>query len=351
MDRTLIKYYHCMNDIYCFSEHTSSLLNCPVCHGRPKFNLLEAPVTVPCPFTNGHNVPCAFTVGSMLGPLHISEEDDSELHIGITNSKGVVYNYTLTGIRKDEFGWEECISVPLVQPDRKALMEQWDRELEQFSSVDSWTSQRFYEEQEFGSGCYEECPECGVSFSGRRLEDAPISIPNPFTNGHKAPCSFLVTPTEETLLRDIDWESDLHTGITDTKGVVFNYTKTGVKKDTQGWEECVSVPLVQPDMYNLINQWDQYLEKFSSSQSWDPHFQRFDEEKHNCYNYTLDFINCVLATQGKRALTKDEFTQNFVVPRIKRASKYKLLCEVISQKYFYITDSPLREPEEGNSDS
>lgn len=47
----------------------------------------------------------------------------------------------------------------------------------------------------------EECPECGMSFSGRRLEEAPISIPNPFTNGHKTPCAFLIAPAEDNTLR------------------------------------------------------------------------------------------------------------------------------------------------------
>lgn len=47
----------------------------------------------------------------------------------------------------------------------------------------------------------EECPECGTSFSGRRLEEAPISIPNPFTNGHKTPCAFLIAPAQENTLR------------------------------------------------------------------------------------------------------------------------------------------------------
>ncbi|KAG5835829.1 hypothetical protein ANANG_G00248160 [Anguilla anguilla] len=332
MDRTLIQFYHCNKDIYCFSdyfehlEYKSGLLYCPACFGRLKFNLLEAPVSIPCPFTNGHNVPCAFNIGSMLGPLHISEDDYSELHIGITDSKGLVYNYTLAGIRRDACGWEQCISVPLVQPDRNGLKEQWDRELEKFSSLDSWAPQRFYEERKFGSSCY------GFALS--------------FINHVRA----IEAPSEHTFLRDFDGESDLHTGITDTKGVVYNYTKTGVQKDTLGWEKCISVPLVQPDMYSLIDQWDQYLEKFSSAQTWDPQCQRFDEEKHNCYNYTLAFINCVLATQDKRALSKDEFTQNFVVPRIKRASKYRMLCEEISRNYFYIVDSPPKEPEDGNSE-
>ncbi|XP_067101117.1 MKRN2 opposite strand protein [Osmerus mordax] len=192
----------------------------------------------------------------------------------------------------------------------------------------------------------EECPECGISFSGRRLEEAPISIPNPFSNGHKTPCSFLVAPAQENPSSNFDGGSDLHTGITDTNGVVYNYTKTGVRKDCQGWEKCLSIPLVQPDMYNLIDQWNQYLDKFSQAPMWDTLWQRFDEETHNCYNYTLMFLNCVLGTQGKRPLTKDAFTQSFVLPRIKRASKYTTLCREITKNHFYIVDSPRKETDE-----
>ncbi|KAG7478100.1 hypothetical protein MATL_G00076900 [Megalops atlanticus] len=176
MDRTLVKFRHCGHDIYCFSDHVnacyepvalcshafpvecvvtkSRLLYCPVCFERLKFNILDAPVSIPCPFTNGHKVPCAFCIGSMHGPLHFSDLDDSELHVGITNSEGVVYNYTLTGIRRDESGWEQCISVPLVQPDSDSLKKQWDGELEQFSCLALWGPERFYEEREFGSSCY-----------------------------------------------------------------------------------------------------------------------------------------------------------------------------------------------------
>ncbi|XP_018600088.1 MKRN2 opposite strand protein [Scleropages formosus] len=192
----------------------------------------------------------------------------------------------------------------------------------------------------------EQCPECGLGLGGRRLEEAPVSVPNPFSNGHKTPCSFLVTPTEGYLHGEFDGESELHTGITDTGGVVYNYTKTGVRRDICGWEKCISVPLVQPDMYNLMNQWDRYLDKFSSAHTWDTQWQRFDEETHNCYSYTLMFINCVLATQGKRSLTKEEFTNSFVLPRIKRASKYSTLCKEISQKGFYIVHSLQKDPED-----
>ncbi|XP_071015468.1 MKRN2 opposite strand protein [Oncorhynchus clarkii lewisi] len=187
----------------------------------------------------------------------------------------------------------------------------------------------------------EKCPECGVSFSSGRLEEAPIRIPNPFSNGHKTPCCFLVAPAEENNLREFDGGSDLHTGITDTNGVVFNYTKPGVRQDQRGWEMCISIPLIQPDMFNLLNQWDQYLNKFSDAEMWDPAYKRFNKETHNCYNYTLMFLNRVLATQGKGSLTKDQFTQSFVLPKIKRACKYTTMCREISQNYFYIADSPV----------
>ncbi|XP_026885145.2 MKRN2 opposite strand protein [Electrophorus electricus] len=196
----------------------------------------------------------------------------------------------------------------------------------------------------------EQCPECGVSFSGKRLEEAPVSVPNPFSNGHKVLCAFLVAPTEANTLREFNGGSDLHTGITDTNGVVYNYTKNGVCRDHQGWERCISIPLVQPDMYNLINQWDQYLEKFSSAQMWDPLCQSFHEESHNCYSFTLTFINRMLATQSKRALSKDEFTRTFVLPRIKQASKYSLLCQEISKNHFYIVNSLKEDVRGGQSD-
>lgn len=54
--------------------------------------------------------------------------------------------------------------------------------------------------------------------------------------------------------------------------------------------------------------------------------------------------------QSKRALSKDEFTQTFVLPRVKRASKYTMLCQEISKNHFYIVDSPKRNAQEGKND-
>lgn len=53
--------------------------------------------------------------------------------------------------------------------------------------------------------------------------------------------------------------------------------------------------------------------------------------------------------QSKRALSKDEFTQTFILPRVKRASKYTMLCREITSNHFYIVDSPKRDVQEGQN--
>lgn len=54
-------------------------------------------------------------------------------------------------------------------------------------------------------------------------------------------------------------------------GVVYNYTVHGVQRDEAGWEQSVSIPLLQPGMFALMDQWDKYLEDFSTTGAWLPH--------------------------------------------------------------------------------
>ncbi|CAH2313194.1 Hypothetical predicted protein [Pelobates cultripes] len=112
------------------------------------------------------------------------------------------------------------------------------------------------------------CPVCGQSaVNSWKLEDAPVSIPSPFLNGHWEKCSFVLKPTAG-LFGEYDGCSDLHVGISSTSGFVFHYNETGIHRDDLGWEQCVSVPLVPPDNYVLFNQWDCYLQEFASLDKW-----------------------------------------------------------------------------------
>ncbi|XP_068838997.1 MKRN2 opposite strand protein isoform X2 [Capricornis sumatraensis] len=167
----------------------------------------------------------------------------------------------------------------------------------------------------YSFGLPRRCPLCGQDVGSRRLQEAPVSISEPFTDGHREKCSFLLRPTRGTFL-----------------------TVHGVQRDEVGWEQSVSVPLLRPGLFGLLDQWDKYLEDFSATGAWLPH--RYEEDHHNCYSYALAFINCVLATEGEEQLDRDEFTEKFVVPRTRKASKYITLYRAIEEQGFYVTDPP-----------
>ncbi|XP_034023534.1 MKRN2 opposite strand protein [Thalassophryne amazonica] len=189
----------------------------------------------------------------------------------------------------------------------------------------------------------EECPSCGEQLKGSRLQEAPVKLPCPLTDGHKTSCCLLVTADD--LDRAFDGTSDLHTGISNNKGVVYNYTRAGVRRDQSGWERCLSVPLVRPDMFYLLAQWDQYLDRFSDGPMWDTVWHRFDEDSHNCFSFCLQFINSVLAMEGRSLLTREFFTKSFIVPRMTRVYKYLTLYHHVQKQQYYVVDRPEEGPE------
>lgn len=179
------------------------------------------------------------------------------------------------------------------------------------------------------------CPLCGHGLGAWRLQEAPLGIDSPFVDGHQEKCSFLLRPTQGTFLRDYDGHSDLHVGISSTHGTVYNYSAQGVQRDGVGWEQTVSVPLLPPGSWALLDQWDKYLEDFCTAATWLPH--RYDENLHNCSTFALAFINAVLGAEGAAPLSKQDFTETFVLPRTRTAAKYIVLHRAVEARGFYTT--------------
>lgn len=76
---------------------------------------------------------------------------------------------------------------------------------------------------------------------------------------------------------------------------------------------------------------------------------RFHEDDHNCFTFCLQFMNSVLAAEGRSSLSKDAFTQSFILPRMKRVSKYTTLYQHIQKHQYYVVDrqeDTAAEPEE-----
>ncbi|XP_056128941.1 MKRN2 opposite strand protein-like isoform X2 [Lampris incognitus] len=219
MDNRVLRFGHCGRNIYTFNDldpepdqPASSQVRepparCPVCHEPVSFGLVDAPVLVLPPFSNGHDATCAFVVACQLGPAFISEQSNTELHVGITNSTGVVFSYTELGVQSQTHGWEQCLTVPLVAPDNcsssliatsnnTALQEPpgntsvsfrkyWDSQLEMFASLNTWTPDSFLVEREFGSCCYGFA--LGFINHLRRLEGQEPVCPDAFTLRHILP--------------------------------------------------------------------------------------------------------------------------------------------------------------------
>ncbi|KAM9860196.1 MKRN2 opposite strand, tandem duplicate 1 [Aulostomus maculatus] len=153
----LLQFRHCGRTVYTLADAAGpSGLRCPVCEQAVRLSLEEAPVRIQTPIRNGHSAVCCFLVTSQRGLAGLIEETDSELHVGVSNSEGVVFSYTESGVQCQQQGWEHSIVIPLVAPDNHILSftTLWDRQLETFASQDSWTPDRFQEEREFGSCCY-----------------------------------------------------------------------------------------------------------------------------------------------------------------------------------------------------
>lgn len=66
--------------------------------------------------------------------------------------------------------------------------------------------------------------------------------------------------------------------------------------------------------------------------------RRFDENNHNCFSFCLHFVNGVLAAEGRGTLSRDDFTHTFILPRMRRVSKYTTLYRHIQKHQFYTVD-------------
>ncbi|XP_074692760.1 MKRN2 opposite strand protein isoform X2 [Strix aluco] len=142
------------------------------------------------------------------------------------------------------------------------------------------------------------CPACGRPLRGAGLLAAPVRLPCPFRHGHRQPCAFLLRPSAGTFLGGYDGKSDLHVGITNSNGVVYNYNEEGIHRSESGWEQCISIPLVQPDMFGLLQQWDKLLEEFSVGEAWLPHRrQNFNKLLPEFIWILKRKLVCILATQ------------------------------------------------------
>ncbi|XP_067361487.1 MKRN2 opposite strand, tandem duplicate 1 isoform X2 [Channa argus] len=136
-------------------------------------------------------------------------------------------------------------------------------------------------------------------------------------------------------------ESELHVGISNSKGVVFSYTELGVLRQQVGWEQSIIVPLVAPGNDRML--WDTQLETFSNLNTWTG--DRFQEQREFgscCYGFALSYINHVMRSEGSEPITREHFTSQYILHRMEAASKYLSVYQDVCQHGYHSTAESYR---------
>ncbi|GAB6026673.1 hypothetical protein CHUAL_013186 [Chamberlinius hualienensis] len=173
------------------------------------------------------------------------------------------------------------------------------------------------------------CELCGADLYISELRIPPFRIPYPFVAAAAIPCSIVIRPTVGDFLHNYQNAADLHIGVTNSKGVVFEYDKNGLTNDdTAKWCQSLRIDILSQMDAKLLRQWDKTLEKISQQDRWSSTFYSVDD--HNCYSFVLEFLKLL-----QLHFTKLDFCQQFILPKTVSAGKYiSLYRNLIKNKTF-----------------
>lgn len=231
----------------------------------------------------------------------------------------------------------------------------------------------------------DDCPVCGNRLVEEGAQDDsgdikknevsflthPFQMPCPFVCAQDSPCSILIRTTSGDFLHTYQStdnpasasaasSSDLHIGITDSKGVVYDFDCEGVHRnsfnnetDEEGksnqkrkyynspWNQCLVIPIInrssnkEKDGYSnneeeedgmmgvkFMTHWDYILSITSGMDTWSR--DNYQKDGNNCYSFVLFFLQMLRVKEIPRESlsSKTSFCQEFILPRTRLASKY-----------------------------
>ncbi|KAL3891616.1 hypothetical protein ACJMK2_003871 [Sinanodonta woodiana] len=174
------------------------------------------------------------------------------------------------------------------------------------------------------------CPICKADVRKSASRIPPYLITSPFTNAAQTQYSVVIKPTIGTFLRDYTNQSNLHVGVTDSHGTVYDYDEDGVNINSQGWEKCVVLELTQHISGEFMKRWDEKLLGFSQHSDWTKY--RYDESSWNCFDFVIQFLQALGMDQVYPQIrNRSSFCQDFVQPKTYKAAQYITLYRDIKQ--------------------
>ncbi|XP_005109122.1 MKRN2 opposite strand protein [Aplysia californica] len=161
-----------------------------------------------------------------------------------------------------------------------------------------------------------QCPLCGQSTATTESRIPPYVLPSPFVSSHTTPRTIVLKPTEGDFIRNYERTCDLHIGVTDSKGLVYDFDERGLNQGSV-WPHCLVVWT-----HDQPAEWDQALSYICGQPAWSA--RRYDEHGQNCFTFVLHFLSLLPTSQraGVGHMTKEEFCDSFLVSRTKKAEQY-----------------------------
>ncbi|KAG8194421.1 hypothetical protein JTE90_011031 [Oedothorax gibbosus] len=166
------------------------------------------------------------------------------------------------------------------------------------------------------------CHFCRKDLSNTELRIPPFKVPYPFCKGNTEPNILVIKPTIGDFLNHYENSSDLHIGVTDSTGLVYEYDMNGKEKSSgQTWLQCLPIKVVENITFSQKIYWDQVLTDVFNQSQWTSEW--YNQDSHNCYSFVLTFLRS-LQFQELHPYLKDKttFCEQFVLPQACIAAKY-----------------------------
>lgn len=159
------------------------------------------------------------------------------------------------------------------------------------------------------------CPICQSCIVDYSID--PFLIPYPYTNATHHSAALVVRPSRGSFLNDYRIFNDLHIGLTNSRGIVFEYDTEGlIINDRSKWRDCIAIKIV-PSSWD--DHWDGTLETMLKNIKWKS--ESYDPVTMNCFNFVIEFINS-LQYMNMSFVNKETMCNELILSRIQDAIKY-----------------------------
>ncbi len=139
------------------------------------------------------------------------------------------------------------------------------------------------------------CPQCSADLTNCQFNLPPFKLPSPLARAQDHPCSVVIKPTRGDFLNDYVSGDNLHIAVTNSRGQVVEFDKSGVCRErTKEWVRCLVVNLcsfADPDVVgdpDWGEYWDWRLDAVAESDEFSA--KSYDEAEHNCFEFVLAFL-------------------------------------------------------------